>query len=169
MKTMMDIKIKISYVTFQNSEVKDIYLKPEEYFDSLEEGENYWDDGIDKFIFPHEYLNISVSSLKWLTIIVSKGKEKRISRCQYLDGDNVTMNHSVDENGEEEIILSAKISEQSYHTTRILKPKSKSWAVYVDSIDSDVQIEGKYNSINLCKNWSFEELKSFSKIWPKNF
>ena len=162
------MKITFTYQVAGESQTRTKQLGPDDYYDPINPRENYWDDGIEKFIFPHEYIETPVEQLKWLTVLVAAGNKSRISRCQYLDGDKVSMHHSIDENGEEEIILSAQLPDKSWHTTRILKPPLGSWAAYVDSIDSDVVVEGKYPSKNLCEKWTFDELKGFSGIYPKD-
>lgn len=161
------MKITISYQVEGEKEPRIKHLDPVDYYDPIDPKENYWDDGVDKFVFPHEYVETPVSELKWLTVRVTNGNKTRFSRCQYIDGDNVMMHHTIDEDGGEEIIVSALLPDQSWHTTRILKPPSGSWAVYVDSIDSDVPVDGKYPSKNLCEKRSFEELKGFSGIFSK--
>ncbi len=47
-------------------------MAPEEYFDPLGEGESFWNDGIEKYVFPHEYVDVPVEDLKWLTVCVSE-------------------------------------------------------------------------------------------------
>lgn len=162
------MKITITYQVEGEKEPRRIDLDPIDYFDPIDSKENYWDDGVEKFIFPHEYVETPVIQLKWLTVRVALRNKTRISRCQYIDGDNAMMHHTIDEDGGEEIIISTHLQDQSWHTTRILKPPARSWAIYVDSIDPDVPVEGKYHSNNLCKKWSFAELKGFADIFPKN-
>ena len=145
-----------------------VEMAPEEYFDPLGEGESFWNDGIEKYVFPHEYVNVPVEDLKWLTVCVSELGSRRVDRCQYLNGADVMMQHSIDENEDEELILSTKISDQDYHTTRIRKPSSKSWAVYYDRIDSDVMEGGKYATKELVTNWTSDEIKAFSEVLPND-
>ena len=162
------MKITFTYQVEGEKEPRIMYIDPVDYYDPIDHRENYWDDGIEKFVFPHEYVKTPVAQLKWLTVLIAMKNKARVSRCQYIDGEKTMMHHTIDEDGEEEIIVSTQLPDQSWHTTRILKPPTKSWAVYVDSIDSDIQVDDKYPSNNLCKRWSFKDLKGFSNIFPKD-
>ncbi len=64
--------IVITYQTSNNQEPFVIEMAPEEYFDPLGEGESFWNDGIEKYVFPHEYVDVPVEDLKWLTVCVSE-------------------------------------------------------------------------------------------------
>jgi len=158
------MKISIEYLTVGDKSKKSIQLSPEEFFDALDAGENYWEDGVEKYIFPHEHLSIPVPTLKWIEVTKRQGNLVRTYRCQYLDGDKSMTQHTVSENGDEEIITSSLIAENTYHTTRLIKSSDGVWSTYVDSIDSDVEVGGKYDSKNLIKSWLFDELKEFSNV-----
>lgn len=162
------MKIHFTYLKIDEIDAHFFELSPNEYFDPLEENESYWDHGIEKYPFSHEYLSIPPEKLKWLIVTVSENDLNKVYRCQFLDGDKNMMQHTVDEYNNEEIILSVKIAWGKWHTTRLIKPAGESWAVYVDTIDSDDKINEKYYSYKLIKNWDFEELKAFSNKHPKN-
>jgi hypothetical protein len=105
-----------------------------------------------------------VGLLKWFIITEKLDSKQRVTRYQLLNGDSSIMIHSRDEFGNEEIISSALVEPETWHTTHMIKPYDGVWATYVDSLDSDAQIDGKYPSKNLISNWRFEELKEFSYV-----
>jgi hypothetical protein len=140
-------------------------ISPQDYFDPIEEGQNYWDHGIEKKIFLHEYLKVDPDQIKWIVAHESKGSQKRIRRAQYLDGDNVTMEHIVDENKEEQINLGARLPDsEEWHVIRMVKRPGKAWSVIFNEIGSDIPIDGEFESTDLCKQWTYEELEEFGEI-----
>ena len=154
------MKIEIQYLLLGSDKPSYLAPKPEDYFDPVEHDENFWDDGVEKNIFPHEHIGIEPSKLKWLIIRQKNGSNTRITRNQYLDGDDSMMTHTKDEFGAEEIIYSRKIGD-AYEIVRILKPTDQSWSVTYNVIASDVKTDDIYPTDNLTKNWSFDELKDF--------
>jgi hypothetical protein len=94
----------------------------------------------------------------------SRGNQTRIQRVQYLDGDRATMNHVIDENKEERIILGALVDSEQWHIIHLLKKPGRAWTVVHNSLGSDVMIDGKFESTDLCKQWTYEELEDFGMI-----
>lgn len=110
------MKITFTYQLIGCCQQHQLEIDPHDYFDPIEDGENYWDHGIEKKIFPHEYLDellyINPDQIKWIVVRESRGNQTRISRVQYLDGDCATMQHVIDENKEEKIILGALVDSE---------------------------------------------------------
>lgn len=158
--------ITITYCLVGETESRELKLTPEQYYDPLEQGENYWDDGIERCAFPHGYLDLEPEAMKWVYARVSNGDRCRLSRVQFLNGEKVIIQHEVRENEEEEIILSTLLPNGEYHCARILKPQGGSWTVVRLALDrDDVDINsGNMGSTNLIVGRRFEELKLFSKI-----
>lgn len=154
------MEITITYCLLAETVSREMKLTPEQYYDPLEAGENYWDDGIERCVFPYRYLDFEPEEIKWVIARVSHEERVRYWRVQHLNGDKAMMQHVVDENAEEEIILSTLLPNGDWHSARILKPQGACWAVTRLAIDKDESGESK----NLVANWSFDELKAFSKI-----
>jgi len=159
------MNISIEYLLIGCSKRRRLNISPQDYFDPIEEGENYWDHGFEKNLFLHEYLNVDPDQIKWIVECQSKGSQKRIRRAQYLDGDCVTMEHIVDENKEEQINLGAfLVDSEEWHVIRLLKKPGKAWSVVLNILGSDVPIDGEFESTDLCKQWTYEELEEFGEI-----
>ncbi len=74
------------------------------------------------------------------------------------------MEHCVEEDGEERILLDTLLPDGNWHIVRVRKPRDHCWTVSTNRLASDEPVNGQYPSRNLCKNWSFEELMAFSTI-----
>lgn len=158
------MKITFTYQLVGSCEQHRLEIDPHDYFDPIEDDENYWDHGINKKLFLHEYLDINPGQIKWIVARLSKGNQTRIRRAQYLDGERVTMEHIINENREERIILGALVDSKRGHNIHLLKKHGRAWSVVYNSLDSDEVIDGKFESTDLCKQWTYEELEDFGKI-----
>jgi hypothetical protein len=154
------MKITIKYQLLSSSKSIIRTLSKEEYYDPIEENEDYWHHGIPRFVFLHEYLNINSNRIKWIMLIIKYGKHTRTRISQYLSGDKVLMEHTVDENLDEEIILSTELNKKQWHIIRVLKPKGKKWTTTLNNIVIDKT--GKI--IDYCKNWKYKQLIQFSNL-----
>ncbi|MHC4117742.1 MAG: hypothetical protein ACYSWO_09575 [Planctomycetota bacterium] len=158
------MNISVEYQLIGCSRQYRFNIAPEDYFDPIEKGENYWDHGVDKKFFLHEYLNIDPDQVKWIVACESRGTQRRIRRVQYLDGDRATMEHVVDEHGEERIILGAFVDCEESHIIHLLKKPGRAWSVVHNSLGSEAITDGEYESKDLCKQWTYEELEEFGTI-----
>ena len=145
-----------------------ISLSPEEYFDPLGPGENYWDHGVETNLVKDEYVPVGSEKVKWFIIIEKQYEDKRTFRCQNFDGGSSRSTHTVDENGNEEIITQSLVAPETWHSIRTRKPHDGHWATYMDNISSEIDVDGIYRNDNLMKNWSFEEAKEFSYVESKD-
>ena len=53
---------------------------------------------------------------------------------------------------------------QNRHNVHLLKKPGRAWSVVHNSLGSDVIIDGVFESTDLCKQWTYEELEEFGKI-----
>jgi len=162
------MNISISYLCFGENEPETIHFSPENYFDPLEPGENYWEHGIEVHQLAENYLPVEISKVKWFIITKRLNDKKRVSRYQLLNGTDSMSIHTIDEEDNEEIITASKIAPETWHTVRIIKPHNGCWSTYMDNIGSDIEVEGKFRNENLIKNWTYEEMKEFSHVQTKN-
>jgi len=162
------MNITLTYSRIDSKEQEVVELNPQEYFDPLEKGENYWDDGVERKFLLEEYLPIDKVQVKWFRITLEHDEMKRIYTCQLLDSDRSTSTHSIDEFGNEEIITQSKIADETWHTVRTQKPLGGQWSTYMDNISSDKMVEGKYANENLITNWTFDETIEFSHAEKKD-
>lgn len=157
------MKITLSYqLTY--GEPKEIELSPEDYYDPIRDNESYWNDAIEKCNFLHEYLSDPPDRIRWIVARIVDDDHVRLRRAQYLNGDKVMMEHTINEYKEEELILSALLASGEWHTIRVVKPQDQLWSVTVNSLDMDEPLDGRFSSIDLCKNWMFDERKAFCRI-----
>lgn len=130
------MKIKVTYKV-KDEPKKSVYLTSEEYFDSLDEGENYENHGIAKFNYTEEYLNISTSMLEWAEIEIIKAKIGHKIRTQYSDDGKSRMTQRRDLDGHEEIIVSSQLTNLDMHIVRIHK-ENKTWQLNYNGVITDL-------------------------------
>ena len=157
----MDIEIR--YLSKKTQEVQTLRLSPEEYFDPLEPGETFEEDGIPAYQYAFDYIGCSADELKWSIEKISGSKGTRLVRSQYLDGDRSMMEHVIDPDGSEEIILSNEIEKDKWHIIRIRKSPNGSWSVIrnglIDETPQAKQINTDYEG-----DWQYEEMVNFGQI-----
>lgn len=128
------IQIRITYKVRNVLSSRSIELSPEDYFDPLEEGENYQEDGTPKYNHTWQYLNKAVDELEWVIEEVSGTTEDRIIRTEFLkDGIN-WMIHRRDKSGYEEIIHNTEIASNISHIIRTHKASEGIWTVNTNVI-----------------------------------
>lgn len=130
------MKIRIYYKVHDEVE-KYVDLASEEYFDSLDENENYEDDGIPKFNHAEEYLDVSTEKLEWTEIQITETKVEINIRTQVFDEGKSWMCHVKDSSGYEEIIISSQLNNSDTHIARIHK-ENKRWQVNLNSLITDL-------------------------------
>ncbi len=132
-----DIQIKLMYKKRDDNIPVSIQLEPEAYFDRLESGENYQEDGVPKYNDAWEYLDVPVSELEWIMEEISGTTEDGIIRTELLkDGVN-WMTHRKDESGYEEIIHNTEISPNISHIIRTHKDDEGIWTVNTNMVFYD--------------------------------
>lgn len=155
------MKIQLTYQLAAGGDPIRSDVTPEEFFDPLDHGETYWDNGVQRYVFLHEHLGIEPEKLKWVVARLTAGEGIRIQRAQYLDGDNVTLQHTVDEDQEEELIVSTALPDDQWNVVRLLKSPGDTWKMTLNDLVRD-PAEGMPSGSDLCKGWTFEERKAFS-------
>jgi hypothetical protein len=73
------------------------------------------------------------------------------------------MHHSQESDGAEEVIHATKLGPHCWHTIRTLKEPGQSWAVVMNNLTVERPVQLR-TSRDLCKAWSFDELKSFGGV-----
>jgi len=132
------MKIRISYKVKNGSE-KRIELTPEEYFDPLDENENYEDEGVAKFNHAEEYLKIPKSELEWTEIEITETTIGHNIRTEYFDEGKSQMIQRKDVDGHELIILISQLNDSDTNIIRIHKNVGENW-------------EAEFNVISTLKN-----------------
>jgi hypothetical protein len=131
------MKIRISYKIRDESE-KSINLTPEEYFDPLDEDENYEDHGIAKFNHAEEYLEIPAERLEWTEIKITETKIGNRIRTQFSKDGKSWMSHQKDTDGYEEIIVMSRLNDLETNIARIHKDKNENWRINYNGVISDL-------------------------------
>jgi hypothetical protein len=132
-----DIQIRITYKRRDDETPVSIDLDPETYFDPLEPGENYREDGVPKYNDAWEYLDVPVHELEWITEEICGTTEDGIMRTELLkDGVN-WMAHRKDESGYEEIIHNTEIGPNISHIIRTHKDDQGIWTVNTNTVFYD--------------------------------
>ena len=158
------MEVSLTYQLHDHGEPQKLELSPADFFDPLEAGESFWDDAVERHLLLHEYLGVEPARVKWMVARVSDGGRTRLTRAQYLDGDNVLMQHTVDEHQGEEIILSTRLPTGESHTIRVLKPGDASWSVTANMLIHDASVDDQPSITDLCRGWTFEERKTFCQV-----
>ncbi|MEM1221593.1 MAG: hypothetical protein AAGH40_02430 [Verrucomicrobiota bacterium] len=156
------MKIEIEYLALDESTPVILELKPDDFYDPVALGENYWEHGIERLVFPYEHIQKEPSQLKWLILREQNEEMVRLHRIQFLDGEKSMMQHTVDEHGEEKIIYSCTQGDES-HIHRFIKPAKEMWTTTQNQRASDKKTGEGYKTENLTKNWSHSDLLSFAK------
>jgi hypothetical protein len=157
------MEIKITYFLKKEQETRTINLSPEEYFDPLEPGETFEENGVPTYQYTFDYIGCSANELKWSIEKISSSKGTRILRSQYLDGDRSMMEHIIDPDGSEEIIHSNQIEKDKWHIIRTYKSSNGSWSVIRNGLIDETS-KAKQMSTEYEGDWSYEELKNFCEI-----
>lgn len=158
------MRITLSYQLDDGGAPRRMELDPAEYLDPLEAGESAWEDGVERHLLLHEYVGVEPAQVRWVVAEVTDAGRTRIRRAQYLDGDSVLMEHSIDEDRGEEIVLSTRLPGGEWHTIRVAKPGDATWAVTVNNLTPDAP-EGDASPIHdMCPNWTFAEREGFSRV-----
>ena len=157
------MNIRLTYETLDGAR-HTVALSPDDYFDPLEPGEGYWHDGVERCDQLHDYLEVPAVRLRWLVARISEGGQVRQRRAQYLSGDAVMMEHTIDEQGEEEIILSVCLPSGDWHITRVFKPGEQSWSVVNSSLIQDETDGAGALSADLCSDWTYQQRLAFCSV-----
>jgi hypothetical protein len=158
------MQIEITYLFRNSKDSQIIKLNPEEYFDPLEPGETFEEDGIPIYSDAFDYIGCSAHDLEWAIEKILSGKGKRIVRRQYLDGDRSMMVHVTEPDGSEEIIHSTEIEKDKWHIIRTYKSSNGSWSVIMNGL-TDENPKTNHANISYEECWSYEKLVNFCKIY----
>jgi hypothetical protein len=155
--------IRIRYQRRDEATPRVLELSPEEYFDPLGPGETLSVQSVPRLLDTYQYTPHRADELRWTVVEVTDGESFWRVRTQLLDGMRSLMHHSQDSDGCEEIIHATKLGARCWHTIRTLKQPGQSWAVVMNSLTVERPVR-LVKSRDLCKSWSFEELKSFGSV-----
>lgn len=132
------MKIVIYYLLENESEVATVYLDPAEYCDPLEDGETFEDDGIERFSYAYEYLDIPVAEIRWTVLYIRRASSWRRIRTQMLAGDSAMLSHREDSDGYQELLHTVQLSATDCHITRIFRRPEIGWCACYDAIITDL-------------------------------
>ena len=148
------MRIEIHYVRRWTSELQVMALSPDEYFDPVEQGESYEEDGIPKHNHAEGYLGLPISQLIWTEIHVMGTSEDHIIRTEYSETGKATMIHRLDADGYEEMIHFTQLTRASCHIIRTWKRGSGGWSVCLNSLIEDMpdgsQREESFDINDIC-------------------
>lgn len=135
--TKINIQVKITYKRRHDDEPYRLELRPEEYFDPLEPGENYREDGIPKYFNTWEYLDLPLNELEWTIEEIRGTTEDRIIRTEFLKDSLNWMSHRKDQSGFEEIIHNTEIASNVSHIIRTHRDDEGFWTVNINVVHYD--------------------------------
>lgn len=154
------MNIRITYATHANPEPVNIDVRPEDYFDPLDDPhDTYATAGVPRHLTPDRYTPHSPSDLRYLVVVESYSDGNDEVRIQYLDGLKSHLIHSISRDGTEELIHSTDISDTHCHVLRTQKLDGGLWTVVLNSIlhhnnPADViDYIGRYNWHDLREYW----------------
>src|SRR5262249_33987142 len=93
------MEIQITYQTWESDEPVRMRLAPEDYFDPVEPGETYEENGIAKYNETWEYLSVPRASLKWSSERRSGTWFDTTFATQYMNGGRSWLTHRADPDG----------------------------------------------------------------------
>jgi hypothetical protein len=115
-------EVIIQYKLRAESEVQKKVLLPEEYFDSLLEGENYIFDGIPKFNHAWNYTGYKPKALAWTEVYIRHlGEVFTKTRTEFYENGKHSFIQRVDRDGYEILIHSIKLSHEIEQIIRTMK------------------------------------------------
>jgi hypothetical protein len=141
--TTMTIRIDIYYQTRDSESPVHVALTPETYFDALEPDQTYAADGIPRFNFTWQYLDVKRDGLIWSIERRSgtNGDDTTLS-TQYFDSGKTSITHCSDPDGYEELIHAINLGDSSYLTARTFKQPGGRWVghMFLTSDTSDKEL-----------------------------
>ena len=125
------MKIEITYKHKNNDSIKVVELTPEQYYDPIDEGENYEEDSIPQYDQTIDYIrdfdsDVSTDVLEYsiLKIHGSVESDKSIKTTYFGNGSDLI--YSIDHAGWELIIQSIRVAENCSVITRMERANSDS-------------------------------------------
>jgi len=158
------MKITLRYRVLGEEDDEVVSLTPEDYFDPLDADETYLEHGIAAKFFDHEHIDVQPGKLKYLILTIAEAELTMIVRTQYLDGEDVLLQHFKGFDGSERLIISKSEDGDWIHIVRLEKPPNLDWTMTSNELASDVPKDGRFESQNLIKNWSYDELLGFAEM-----
>ncbi|TWU50690.1 hypothetical protein Poly51_39830 [Rubripirellula tenax] len=126
----MAIKIDIWYRLRDADSDGHLSLTPESYFDPVDTHETYEQDGIPRFNFTWQYLDVPRDRLLWSIERRAGTEDDATFSTQYFDGGRTTVNHRSDPNGYEELIHAFDFG-GTYFTVRSFKQPDGRWVAHM--------------------------------------
>ena len=125
------MNIQLTYKLRETSIINEINLCPEEYFESIEQNENFEDDGIAKYNEEWFYIldlisNLKVSDFEFTTVELRGSlKSDFLIKTNHYGNDTIII-YRKDKNGYELMIQSLKIAKNCLVITRMERENSTS-------------------------------------------
>ena len=130
----MTIRIDIYYKANNAKSPVHLPMTAETYFDQLEPGESYAIDGVPRFNFTWEYLDVAREQLIWSIERRSGTCDDTILSTQYFDGGKTWTTHRSDPDGYEELIHSIDLGTAAYLTLRSFRKPGGRWVAHMVSM-----------------------------------
>jgi hypothetical protein len=113
-------------------------MTPEEYFDPLEPGETYSEEGVPKFNNLEEYIGLEPGFLEWIQVRVTDQLASRLVRTDYspsgLNFLTYVREECEDEPTYEELIINNQLDHNVCNIMRISRSDLEAWACHVNTI-----------------------------------
>jgi hypothetical protein len=155
------MELEIVYQTWDSDTPLKLRLAPEDYFDPVEPGETYEDNGIPRYNETWHYLDVPRERLKWSSERRSGTWFDTTFLTQYLDGGRSWLTHRVDPDGYEEMIHVTQLDHRTCHILRTVKlVAAVRWAVCLNSVIVD-QEDGSQTEQRFDEPWTTETIKDY--------
>lgn len=161
------MKIEINYLLENETEPATIHVDAEYYYDPLEDGETFEEDGIERYPHAYQYLDVPVARIRWTVLTVRGTSSWMRIRAQMLAGDAAMLSHREDSDGYQELLHSVQLSESECHITRIVKRRGSGWFNCYDGIISD-QPDGSQAEKRFDATWEKSDRERFADFRPDN-
>ncbi len=131
------MNITIRYLERGQPEPTSLNLAPVDYFDPLDPGENWEDDGVPRFNHAVDYLPTGLD-LAWTELEESADAGLTRTR-EVISADHlVTHWHRTDPGGSEELCICSQLSPDTTHITRLCRGASEPWQLAFISVITDL-------------------------------
>jgi hypothetical protein len=158
------MEIEIVYQTWESDQPARLKLSPEAYFDPLEPGDTYQENGIPRYNETWQYLDVPRSRLKWACERRSGTWFDTTFLTQYLDSGRSWLTHRVDPDGYEEMIHVTQLDDSTCHIIRTVKPAAAArWAVCLNSVIHD-QDDGSQKEQRFDEPWTREGIERYCRL-----
>lgn len=121
--------IEISYKLRDGNTPVVLHLTPEQYYDTVEAGESYENDGVPRFDHAWQYLGIPIDRFDWTVLRLSGVMDSWVRRTDFFCKGRSWLLHRSDADGYEELIHNTELQDGSTHIIRIHRTPDGAWAM----------------------------------------